>query len=139
MEINSKFELGKKLSLIGLRMKITKRKEINRISEEVPDSVLLEVFEKKPINLDEFLAVEGARKEIWHFYGDLIARTVRNLISRIHANSPWTPEEDARLWELLGLKNIKELAAFFKRSRGAIRARLQKLELEHLRRKESLK
>lgn len=49
------------------------------------------------------------------------------------ANAPWTSEHDEELTLLYcERKSIKELAEHFKRTRGAIRARIKKLELQDL-------
>ena len=126
--MKSNIQVGAMLSLIGLRMKIARRKEMNRISEEIPDSILIQVFENKPLSLDEFLKMEGGRKEIWNYFGDLIAKSVENQKLRANAYQAWSPEEDARLLKLAREKPVKELAGQFKRSPGAIRSRLEKLE-----------
>jgi hypothetical protein len=120
--------MGTLLGMIGLRMKIARRKEMNHIREEIPDSLLVHVFNKLPLSIDEFLKVEGGRREIWNYFGDLISKSVENQQLKSNAYNPWSLEEDAQLLKMVKEKSVKELAAQFKRSVGAIRSRLEKLE-----------
>ena len=69
--------MGTLLSLIGLRMKISRRREVNQISEGISDDLLMEILKKKPQSMRHFLKVKGSRKEIWHYFGDLIVKSLK--------------------------------------------------------------
>lgn len=131
----ARMHMGEMLSLIGLRMKIEKRRETNGIPEGVPDSLLLRVMERKPNNMEEFLALEEGRKEFWHYYGDLILKTVEKGCLQANSFVPWSKEENEKLLTMVKDKSVREIAVELKRTEGAIRRRLQKLEQESLRQK----